>query len=603
VTLARRLMLFALAAAVLPLVGVAFAVLSRSEQALATRVAEAQAASARATAEGIARDLDAAQDQLGRVVEAWDPSRLDERELRGFLAMLTSQVGGASASATVDAAGRVQVHGASADADPLLGQFVESVAAAQRDGSWQGTALAFFGGRGGVALAALREVKPPRGGRWVVAVRLDPVLAVRRLAEAGREGRAAWLLDGEGRVLVGSPGAVVLAPADREEMQRLAGSGGASGMLAGPAGAAMAGLAGVPGLAGWNVLVRLPAAEAFKDLLSLRRAVIGTSLAVLAVALAAALLLAGGITRRLAAVEGAARAFGAGDASARVPAGGADELTRVGGAFNVMADELQASRARLERWNEDLKTEVDQRTRELREAQARLVEAQKLAAVGQLGAGVAHEINNPLTGILGNAQLLLEQRDLPAGQREALEAIERMARRCREITRKLLRFSEQRAVPDLRDLELNKAVEDGLALVEGQVRQAGLTLETSLATPSPLARADMAQLTQVVFNLVVNARTACLGKPGARIRVETRQAGPHGEIVVEDQGKGIPAEHLPRLFEPFFTTKDLWSNVGLGLSEAWRIVDEHGGDIQVRSEPGQGSTFTVRLPLATGRTV
>jgi C4-dicarboxylate-specific signal transduction histidine kinase len=354
---------------------------------------------------------------------------------------------------------------------------------------------------------------------------------------------------------------------------------------------------------GWSVLVRLPAAVAFRDLLGLRRTVIGTSLAVLAVALAAALVLARGITRRLAAVEGAARAFGAGDLGARVPAGGADELTRVGGAFNAMADELQASRARLERWNEDLKTEVDQRTRELREAQARLVEAQKLAAVGQLGAGVAHEINNPLTGILGNAQLLLELKDLPAAQKESIEAIERMARRCREITRKLLRFSEQRAIPDLRDLELNRAVEDGLALVEGQVRQAGLALESSLAVPSPVVRADAAQLTQVIFNLVVNARTACLGKPGARIRVATRLDGAHAEVLVEDQGKGIPAEHLPRLFEPFFTTKDLWSNVGLGLSEAWRIVDEHGGAIQVKSAPGEGSTFTVRLPLASARTV
>jgi len=268
-----------------------------------------------------------------------------------------------------------------------------------------------------------------------------------------------------------------------------------------------------------------------------------------------------------------------------------------------MADELQASRARLERWNEDLKTEVDQRTRELREAQARLVEAQKLAAVGQLGAGVAHEINNPLTGILGNAQLLLELKDLPAAQKESIEAIERMARRCREITRKLLRFSEQRAVPDLRDLELNRAVEDGLALVEGQVRQAGLALETSLGVPSPVVRADAAQLTQVIFNLVVNARTACLGKQGARIRVATRLDGDRAEVVVEDQGKGIPPEHLPRLFEPFFTTKDLWSNVGLGLSEAWRIVDEHGGAIDVKSAPGQGSTFTVRLPLASARTV
>jgi two-component system NtrC family sensor kinase len=603
VTLARRLILFALAAAVLPLVGVAFAVLARSEQALASRAAEAQAASALAAAEGIARDLAGAQEELGRSLEAWDPSRLDEKELRGFLYLLTRQVGSASAAAAVDGAGRVHVFGARGDDDPLLGPFVENAVKAQQAGRWEGTALGVFGGPGGVALAALREVRPPGGRRWVVAVRLEPSLAVRRLSEAGRDGRAAWLLDASGQVLAGSPEAPALPPGDREAALRLGRSGAASGTVEAATGPALAGLAGVPGLQGWTVLVRLPAAEAFKDLLALRRAVIGTSLAVLAVALAAALLLAGGITRRLAAVEGAARAFGAGDLSARVPAGGADELTRVGGAFNAMADELQASRARLERWNEDLKAEVDQRTRELREAQARLVEAQKLAAVGQLGAGVAHEINNPLTGILGNAQLLLEQRDLPAPWRESLEAIERMARRCREITRKLLRFSEQRAVPDLRDVELNKAVEDGLALLEGQVRQAGLTLETSLLAPSPVVRADLAQLTQVVFNLVVNARTACLGKPGARLRVETRLAGGQAEIAVEDQGKGIPAEHLPRLFEPFFTTKDLWSNVGLGLSEAWRIVDEHGGDIQVRSEPGQGSTFTVRLPLTSGRTV
>jgi signal transduction histidine kinase len=369
------------------------------------------------------------------------------------------------------------------------------------------------------------------------------------------------------------------------------------------AGPALAGVARVPEVADWLVLVRLPAAEAFRDLLATRRGVIGTSLAVLAVTLAAALLLSRGLARRLAAVEAAARAFGAGDLTARVPSGGTDELARVGGAFNAMAGELQASRARLERWNVDLQAEVEARTRELRLAQARLVEAQKLAAVGQLGAGVAHEINNPLTGILGNAQLLLEQPDLPPAQREPVEAIERMARRCRDVTRKLLRFSEQRTAPELRELELNRAVEDGVALVEAQLRQAGLALELALERPSPLVRADANQLTQVVFNLLQNARTACLGKAGARLRLTTRLAGGRAELAVEDQGKGIPAEHLPRLFEPFFTTKELWSNVGLGLSEAWRIVDEHGGTIEVASAPGQGSTFTVRLPAVTDRAV
>jgi signal transduction histidine kinase len=604
VTFARRLALFALAAAVVPLVGVAFTVLARSERALAARAADEQAASARAAAEAIARDLAAAQDDLGRAAGAWDPSRLDDAELKAFLYLLTRQVGHASAAAAVDGAGRVHVLGARGDGDPLLAPFVENAVRAQRAARWSGAALGVFGGgEAGVSLAALREVHPPRGGRWVVAVRLEPALAAGRLAEVAGPGRAAWLLDGDGAPLTGSPGAPPLDAADRAAVAALRRSGSAGGTIEAAGGQALAGLAALPGLPEWAVLVRLPAAEAYRDLLALRRAVVGTSLAVLAVVLAAALLLARGVTRRLSEVEAAARALGAGDLSARVPAGGGDELARVAGAFNGMAAELQASRARLERWNEELHREVEARTRELREAQARLVEAQKLAAVGQLGAGVAHEINNPLTGILGNAQLLLERPGQDPALRESLEAIERMARRCREVTRKLLRFGEPRSGPGLADVELRQVVEDGLGLVEEQVRQAGLVLETDLAQPSPVVRGDQAQLAQVVYNLVGNARTACLGKPGARIQVSTRRAGPLAEIEVRDEGKGIAPEHLPRLFEPFFTTKELWSNVGLGLSEAWRVVTEHGGTVVVQSRPGEGSTFTVRLPVAPGRAV
>jgi C4-dicarboxylate-specific signal transduction histidine kinase len=344
------------------------------------------------------------------------------------------------------------------------------------------------------------------------------------------------------------------------------------------------------------VLVRLPAAVAFADLAELRRTVVVTSLLVLAAVVAAAALLARGMTRRLGEVEGAAAALGRGELSVRVAEGRPDELGQVARAFNGMAGELQAARARLERWNEELQAEVEARTRELERAQARLLEAQKLAAVGQLGAGVAHEINNPLTGILGNAQLLLEQARTGDPQRESLETIERLARRCREITRKLLRFSERRAAPDLQDVELARAVEDGLSLLEGQVQQAGCRLETDLPAPSPRVRGDAAHLAQVTYNLVANARVACLEKPGARIRVAVRAAGDAAELTVADEGKGIPPEHLPRIFEPFFTTKELWSNVGLGLSEAWRIVTEHGGTIAVESRVGEGSTFIVRLP-------
>jgi C4-dicarboxylate-specific signal transduction histidine kinase len=261
-----------------------------------------------------------------------------------------------------------------------------------------------------------------------------------------------------------------------------------------------------------------------------------------------------------------------------------------------MAEELQSARGRLERFNEELQVEVGARARQLQDAQAQLVEAQKLAAIGQLGAGVAHELNNPLTGVLGNAQLLLE--GLPAGHadRETLEKIEALARRCRDITQKLLRFSQQRAEPDFRELDPNRVVADALSLAEGHVRAGGIGMDVALASDLPHVRGDAGHLAQVVLSLVSNARAACLGKPGAGIRISTREEEGEVAIAVEDGGKGIAPENLPRIFEPFFTTKEQWSNVGLGLSVSYRIVAEHGGRIDVKTRLGEGSLFTVRLP-------
>jgi C4-dicarboxylate-specific signal transduction histidine kinase len=259
-----------------------------------------------------------------------------------------------------------------------------------------------------------------------------------------------------------------------------------------------------------------------------------------------------------------------------------------------------AARDRLLGWNEALQREVGVRTEELRQSQARLVEAQKLAALGQLGAGVAHEINNPLAGILGNAQLLLEALAPEHPDREAIARIEALARRCRDVTETLLRFSQQSAAPDFREVDLNRTVRDALTLAEGYIRAAGIGLEVVLAEPSPVVRGDGAQLAHVLLGLLSNARTACLGRASAWIRVSTRRRGEEVELAVADGGKGIPPANLPRIFEPFFTTKDQWSNVGLGLSVAYRIVAEHGGRILVESREGIGSTFAVRLPPASG---
>jgi signal transduction histidine kinase len=420
---------------------------------------------------------------------------------------------------------------------------------------------------------------------------------VRRLEAAAGSAGAAFLVDGDGGVLAAS-GRGSERPPSPAAIAGLVGPEPRAGHVAGEGERALAAFAPVAGGGGLGVVMRLPEPDAYADVSTMRRTVLVASLAVLGVVLALAGWLARSLGRDLGRIEEAARALGAGDLSVRLPPGGADEMGAVSRTFNAMAEELAGARARLTRWNEELQREVEARTREAREAQGQVLEAQKLAAIGQLGAGVAHEINNPLTGILGHAQLLLEEWPPGDAKREPVEKIEQLARRCRDVTQKLLRFSQQRAEPDLQPLDLNRVVADALVLAEGQIRAAGIGLEVDAAEPAPWVRGDAGHLAQVVLNLLSNARTACLGRADRHIVVSTRVHDREARLVVRDDGKGIAADTLPRIFEPFFTTKDLWSNVGLGLSVTYRIVAEHGGRIEVESSPGVGSAFTVLLPVA-----
>jgi len=160
----------------------------------------------------------------------------------------------------------------------------------------------------------------------------------------------------------------------------------------------------------------------------------------------------------------------------------------------------------------------------------------------------------------------------------------------------LLRFSVQRKEPVRTAVDLNKLVRDTLSLTESLIRDQKIALTYELADGKPRARADAGQLAQVLLNLVANARTAM--PSGGTLRIATLSEGDRAVLVVADSGKGIAPEIRDRIFEPFFTTKDDWSNVGLGLSVSYRIVEEHGGKIDVASEPGRGATFTVYLPSA-----
>ena len=279
----------------------------------------------------------------------------------------------------------------------------------------------------------------------------------------------------------------------------------------------------------------------------------------------------------------------AGDLAVRVAASSTDEVGTLGRAFNRMAEDLAAERSELER-------RVEARTVELRRAQETLVQTEKLSAVGQLVAGVAHELNNPLTVVLGYAGLLVEKTKEEETRRK-LQTVLQEAQRSQKIVQNLLAFA-RRQPPARTEADLNDAVARTVALRAYQLRSEKIRLETDLQPDLPRTWADFQQLQQVILNLVVNAEQAIqeCGR-GSRIVVRTRAASGAIRIEVEDDGPGIPESARTRLFEPFFSTKDVGKGTGLGLSICWGLVSEHGGTIEVDSALNRFSRFTVVLPI------
>ena len=226
--------------------------------------------------------------------------------------------------------------------------------------------------------------------------------------------------------------------------------------------------------------------------------------------------------------------------------------------------------------------------------QKQLMHADRLATSGQLAAGVAHELNEPLSSILGFAQLLKRDPTLPESGRHDVERIVTASLHAREIIRKLLLFARQ--TPTFKGpVDLNQVVVSAMDLFKHQFEKEGIELSCVLCSETPVLAADAGQLTQVLVNLVVNAVQAMPG--GGKLVVQTRAQNGHVVCSVEDTGMGMTEEVLDRLFVPFFTTKEVNQGTGLGLPVVHGIITSHGGTIEVKSTPGVGSTFTIRLPV------
>jgi signal transduction histidine kinase len=292
------------------------------------------------------------------------------------------------------------------------------------------------------------------------------------------------------------------------------------------------------------------------------------------------------ITQPLRELRDSAEAVGRGDFSRRIGRFSNDECGDLAVAFNGMTASLQSSHAELKKAVETLKS-----------TQAQLIQSEKLSAVGQFVAGVAHELNNPLTAVIGFSDLLGSMETDPKNRRH-LELISKSAHRCHKIVHSLLSFARQHA-PERRPVAANVLIEEVIEIMAYDLRTSNVAVVKKLGDGLPRIMGDAHQLQQVFVNILGNARQAI--EPYRRdgeIVIRTGLAGGFVQIEFQDNGPGIRPENLARIFDPFFTTKPVGKGTGLGLSLSYGIIQEHGGKIGARSEPGHGATFLIELPVA-----
>ncbi len=288
------------------------------------------------------------------------------------------------------------------------------------------------------------------------------------------------------------------------------------------------------------------------------------------------------------------RRLGGGDLSARIDSGANDEIGELNDEFNQMASNLSEAQKELRTLASSLEVKVEERTAEIKEMQSQLVQSAKLVSMGQLVAGIAHEINNPLGGILMFSSLVAKSKGLDAQEKENVEVIITETKRCAKIVRGLLDFSRE-SIPEKRLVSILQVLEHSLNLVSQQSLFQDIEVQVDFCPDLPQIYADPDQLQQVFFNLFINAAQAM--PDGGALRIHTAVSSDKKYVVIDviDTGQGIPQEIQDKIFDPFFSTKAK-QGFGLGLSITYGIICNHDGEISVHSEPGKGTRFVISLP-------
>jgi len=306
-------------------------------------------------------------------------------------------------------------------------------------------------------------------------------------------------------------------------------------------------------------------------------------------------------------LEAGAKRLSLGNLEQLIPVRSGDEFGQLAASFNFMTVALKNSQEQLREWAHTLEQKVAERTEKLRIAQAEGMRREKLASVGLLAAGIAHELNNPLTGVLTFSHLI--RKKIPDGSQEAedLDLVIQETKRCATIIRRLLDFAREKT-PEMKFADLNRIIEDTARFIERPAHLSDIEITMDLDRDLPPVWVDEDLIKQVIVNMLVNAQHAIEQQgrivirsrrlPEARSPEPGAKPVPMVEISIIDSGCGIPEKDLLRIFDPFFTTKEVGKGTGLGLSVSHGIVRAHGGAIEVESTVGEGTTFRVYLPVS-----
>jgi two-component system, NtrC family, sensor kinase len=374
-----------------------------------------------------------------------------------------------------------------------------------------------------------------------------------------------------------------LKPPGLDYLKQLAkkGSLGATTEYASGGSEMVAGFAPVD-LGGLLSVVEIPKATAYLTAKELLNSLLGVALLLLILSALLSFFWSRRLTRPIEDLCSAAQVVGHGNFDIELKHNSRDEIGNLATSFNQMAGELK------------------DRDSALKVAQERLVQSEKMSAFGQLSAGIAHEVKNPLAGILGYVQLSMRKIEKDTPVHNNLLIIEKETKRCRLIIDNLMKFARQEKVAHM-PVDLNVVAEEAAAIVDHQLGVNLVKLRKEFAPSLPPVFGNGNQVEQVLINLMINAQQAMDGKPGL-IELRTALADPGAvEITVKDDGPGIPKEIQAKIFEPFFTTKAAGKGTRLGLSVSYGIIKDHKGDIRVESEPGQGTTFVITLPVVAGQ--